>query len=119
MTTLRIYQPHEQDYRNELVKLQHEINFLLEFMWEHGYQRYCAAVGQDLTEKETKIKKALCKRTLPPMPDELRNPFTRPRTPEEVEYIKSLRKNSKKPAQSVPIKYQWSEKVKPHKIVLR
>jgi len=77
--TLKIYRPHELEYRTELVKLQQEINFLLEFMWENNYQRYFAPVVQELTEKETRIKKALCKRTLPPMPDELRNPFTRQR----------------------------------------
>ena len=101
---LRIHCPHELEYRTELVKLQREINFLLEFMWEHDYQRFFAPVVRDLTEKETKIKKALCKRTLPPMPDELRNPFTRSRTPAETEYIRQLiKKHSGRRTKSVPV----------------
>ena len=92
MTALKIYKPHELEYRTELVRLQREINFLLEFMWEHDYQRYFAPVVQELSEKETRIKKALCRRTLPPLPDELRNPFTRQRTPAEMEYIRELSK---------------------------
>jgi len=111
MTALKIYKPHELEYRTELVRLQREINFLLEFMWEHNYQRYFAPVVQELTEKETKIKKALCRRTLPPLPDELRNPFTRQRTPAEMEYLKNLGKNCKKLAKPVPFEYQWSEKM--------
>jgi hypothetical protein len=98
---LKIHRPHELEYRNELIKIQREINFLLEFMWEHDYQRFFAPMVQELTEKETKIKKALCKKTLPPMPDELRNPFTRPRTPEETEYIKNLVRDDGKRAKSI------------------
>ena len=90
MKVLKMQRPHEQDYRNELIGLQREINFLLAFMWEHNYQRFFAPMVRELTQKETLIKQALCKPTLLPLPDEWRNPFTRPRTPAETEYIKKL-----------------------------
>ena len=57
-----------------------------------------------LMEKEWRIERALRRPTLPPLPDELRNPLTRVRTPAETEYIKELmRRHSGKRTETVPV----------------
>ena len=94
---LNTYRPHEQDYIAELVSLRREIEFLENFIDESPKHRSLAPAIEDLKERESLIRKALQESELPPVPDELRNPFTRPRTPEETEYIRQLiKKHSKK-----------------------
>ena len=87
---LNTYRPHEQDYMTELVSLRREIEFLEDFIDESPSYRSLAPAVDDLRERESRIRKALKGSELPPVPDELRNPFTRPRTPEETEYIRQL-----------------------------
>ena len=87
---LNTYRPHERDYMTELVSLRREIVFLEDFIDESPSHRSLAPAVEDLRERETLIRKALQESELPPVPDELRNPFTRRRTPEETEYIRQL-----------------------------
>ena len=87
---LNTYRPHEQDYVTELVSLRREIEFLENFIDESPSHRSLAPAIEDLRERESQIRKALKGSELPPVPDELRNPFTRRRTPEETEYIRQL-----------------------------
>jgi RecB family exonuclease len=87
---LGINRQHEQDYINELVSIRREKEILLEFLDESLDHRSLAPVIEDLEERERAIKAALQEPELPPMPDAMRNPFTRRRTPEETEYIRQL-----------------------------
>ena len=87
---LNEYRPHEQDYMTELVSLHREIEFLEDFIDESPSHRSLAPAVEDLRERETLIRTALKESELPPVPDELRNPFTRRRTPDETEYIRQL-----------------------------
>ena len=48
MTALKIYKPHELEYRTELVKLQREINFLQDFTDESPHHRSLVPVVGDL-----------------------------------------------------------------------
>ena len=74
-----------------------------DFIDESPSHRSLAPAIEDLRERESAIKKALQKSELPLVPDELRNPFTRQRTPDEKEYIRQLiKKHSKKRSKSVP-----------------
>ena len=99
----QINRPHERDYKTELVNLRREIEFLEDFIDESPSHRSLTPAIEDLRERETLIRKALQESELPPVPDELRNPFTRRRTLEETEYIRQLiKKHSKKRAKSVP-----------------
>jgi len=82
--------PHEQDYMTELVSLRREIEFLEDFIDESPSHRSLAPAIEDLRERESAIKQALRESELPPVPDELRNPFTRQRTSDEKEYIREL-----------------------------
>jgi len=82
--------PNEQDYVTELVSLRREIEFLEDFIDESPSHRSLTPAIEDLRERESAIKKALQGSELPPVPDEMRNPFTRQRTPEETEYIRQL-----------------------------
>ena len=94
--------PNEQDYVTELVSLRREIEFLEDFIDESPSHRSLVPAIEDLRERESLIRKALQESELPPVPDELRNPFTRRRTPEETEYIKELiRKCSGKQTETV------------------
>ena len=90
---LKIYRPNEQDYMIELVSLRKEIEFLEDFIDESPSHRSLAPAIEDLRERESLIKKALQESELPPVPDALRNSFTRPRTPAEKEYIRLLLKD--------------------------
>ena len=90
----KTYRQHEQDYLNELVSLQREIDFLQDFIDESPKYRSLEPVIDDLRERQTLIKAALQEPELPPMSDELCNPFTQPRTPDETAYIKELIKKS-------------------------
>ena len=75
-----------------------------DFIDESPSHRSLAPAIEDLRERESAIKKALRESELPPVPDELRNPFTRQRTPEETEYIRQLiRKCGGKRAKAVPV----------------
>jgi hypothetical protein len=87
---LGIDRQHEREYISELVSLRREIDFLEDFIDESPRHRSLSPVVEDLRERESLIKKALQEPTLPSLPDEMRNPFTRRRTPAEVEYIKEL-----------------------------
>ena len=87
---LNEYRPHERDYMTELVSLRREIEFLEDFIDESPSHWSLAPAIEDLREHESAIRKALQESELPPVPDELRNPFTRRRTPEETEYIRQL-----------------------------
>jgi len=101
---LHHYRPNEREYLTELDGLRKEIEFLEDFIDQSPSHRTLTPAIEDLTERETLIIKALRRPTLPPMPDELRNPFTRPRTPAEQEYIKQLiRKHSEKRIKPVPM----------------
>ena len=98
------YRQHEREYLNELNSIRKEIEFLLEFMEESPSNRTLYPVVEDFMEKEMKIERALRRRKLPPLPDELRNPYTRPKTPAEQEYIRKLiKKYSGKRGISVPV----------------
>jgi len=100
---LNTYRPNEQAYVTELVSLRREIEFLEDFTDESPSHRSLAPAIEDLRERETAIKAALRESELPPVPDELRNPFTRRRTPDEKEYIRQLiKKHSKKRKKIVP-----------------
>jgi hypothetical protein len=87
---LQTYRPHEQDYIAELVGIRKEIEFLQDFIDESPRHRSLKPAIEDLRERESLIRKALQESELPPMPDELRNPFTKPRSPEDAEYIRAL-----------------------------
>ena len=87
---LENYRPHERDYLIELNGIRREIKFLLDFIDESPSHRSQTAMVEDLMETEWRIELALQKPILPPIPHELRNPFTRPRTPAEAEYIRQL-----------------------------
>ena len=87
---LNIERLNEREYRAELASIRKEIEFLLDFIEESPSHRTLSPVVEDLMEKEWGIERALQESTLPPMPDKLRNPFTRPRTPAEKEYIRKL-----------------------------
>ena len=87
---LQTYRPNEREYITELVNLRREIEFLEDFIDESPSHRSLAPAIEDLRERESLIKKALQESTLPPVPDELLTPFTRPRTPDEKEYIRQL-----------------------------
>jgi hypothetical protein len=87
---LQIYRPNEREYLTELVSLRREIEFLEDFIDESSSHRSLAPAIEDLRERESAIKKALQESELPPVPDDLRNPFTKPRTPDEKEYIRQL-----------------------------
>ena len=98
-----IYRPNERQYLAELDSIHWEIEFLQDFIDESPSHRSLAPMVEVLTEKVLQIEKALQEPELPPLPDELRNPYTRPRTPEETAYIKELiAKCSKKQAKFVP-----------------
>jgi hypothetical protein len=84
------YRQHEREYRKELVILQREIEFLEDFIDESPRNRSLSPVVEDLEERVIMIWKALQEPVLPPLPDTMRNPFTRPRTPAENEYIREL-----------------------------
>jgi hypothetical protein len=100
----RVHRPHEREYIAELVSIRKEIEFLLDFMEESPSNRTLYPVVEDFMEKEMLIERALRRSTLPPLPDELRNPLTRPRTPAEKEYIRQLiKKHSGKRAKPVPV----------------
>jgi len=101
----QIYRPNERQYIIELERIQWEIKFLLDFIDESPSNRSLYPAVEDLRERETAIKKALQESVLPPIPDELRNPYTRPRTPEETAYIKGLiKKYGEKRVKPVPVK---------------
>jgi hypothetical protein len=87
---LQTYRPHEQDYIAELVGIRKEIEFLQNFIDESPRHRSLKPAVEDLRERESLIKKALQESELPPLPDEWRNPFTKPRSPEDAEYIRGL-----------------------------
>jgi len=97
------YRLNERQYIKELVSIRKEIDFLLDFIAESPKHRSLAPAVEDLRERESAIKRALQEPELPPLPDELRNPFTRERTPEETEYIRGLiRENDEKRTKSEP-----------------
>ena len=87
---LNHYRTNEREYITELVSLRKEIDFLLDFIDESPKHRSLTPAVEDLRERESAIMKALQESELPPIPDELRNPFTRERTPEDEEYIRQL-----------------------------
>ena len=99
-----IYRPNERQYIAELDSIRWEIDFLENFICESPSHRSLAPMVEVLTEKVSLIERALCEPELPPLPDELRNPYTRPRTPEEQEYIRGLiKKYSGKRRKPVPV----------------
>ena len=65
----KTYRLHEQDYLNELVSLQREIDFLQNFIDESQSHRSLTPAVDDLRERQTLIKAALQEPVLPPMPD--------------------------------------------------
>ena len=100
---LNNYRQHEQEYRDELASIRWAIEFLLEFASESPSNKTLAPAVVDLLEREALIERALRRPVLPPIPEELRNPFTRPRTLEETAYIKGLiKKYSGKRVKTVP-----------------
>jgi len=98
------YRLNERQYITELVSIRKEIDFLLDFIAKSPKHRSLTPAVEDLRERETLIKGALEGSELPPIPDELRNPFTRQRTPEETEYIRGLiREYDERRIKSVPV----------------
>ena len=93
MKSKKNYRPHEQEYRAELDSIRWEIEFLLDFLQEDRSHLSLAPMLEEFLEKEALIERALRRPTLTPLPDKLRNPFTRPRTPAEKEYIRLLLKD--------------------------
>ena len=93
MKSKESYRLHEQEYRNELNSVRWEIEFILEFM--NGYQSPQSVYPaiEDLKKRERLIKRALRKPTLLPIPDELRNPFTKTRPLAQREHIKKIIKS--------------------------
>ena len=101
---LRINCPHEREYLKELVGLRREIEFLENFIDESPSHRSLTPMVEGLEERVSLIRQILRRPELPPMSNELRNPFTRQRTPDETEYIKQLiRKHSGKRIKPVPV----------------
>ena len=101
---LKAYRRNEREYLAELVSIRREIEFLLDFIEESPSNRSLYPVVEDFMEKEMKIETALRRPTLPPLPDELCNPLTRPRTPAEKEYIRQLiTRHSGKRTETVPV----------------
>ena len=89
MNAKRSYRQHEKDYRNELASLQQGIEFLLDFI-DGSPTHLIDPVVEDLEAKESFIKRALRRPTLPPLPYKLRNPFTRLRSPAKAECVRKL-----------------------------
>ena len=87
---LKHYRPNEWEYLSELASIRKEIEFLEDFIDQSPSHRSLTPAIEDLSEREALIKKALQESELPPIPDELRNLFTRQRTPAEQEYIREL-----------------------------
>ena len=97
------FRPNERQYLAELDSIRKEIEFLLNFIEESPSHRTLSPMVEDLMEREMLIERALRRPTLPPLPDELRNPHTKPRTPKEQEYIRQLiKKHSRKRTETVP-----------------
>ena len=86
---LENYRQYERDYIAELDSIRREIEFLLAFIAESPSHRSLAPAVEDLRVREMQIEKALQESTLLPVPDELRNPFTRV-SPEKTAYIEQL-----------------------------
>jgi len=91
MDALRIYKSHEQDYRNELVSIQREIECWVEAVRDHGNQRLYSLIIEDLKERVSLLQQALQRPELLPLTAELRNPFNIPPTPVEIEFLKAAR----------------------------
>ena len=100
---LQTYRPHEQDYIAELDSIRWEIEFLLDFITVISSHKSAYLAIEDLEKRETLIKKALRRPILPPFPDDLRNPFTRSRTPAQREHIRQLIKGRGKRTRYVPM----------------
>jgi hypothetical protein len=92
------YRPNEREYIAELDGISKKIVFLLDFIDQSPSHRSLYPVVEDLEVKEMLIKRALRRPTLPPMTDELRNPFTRRRTLAKREYIRQLLKDCERRA---------------------
>ena len=100
---LNHYRLNERECLTELVSIRREIDFLLDFIDQSPSHRSLTPAVEDLRERETAIEKALQETILPPIPDELRNPFTKPRTPDEREYIKELvRRHDERCGKTIP-----------------
>jgi hypothetical protein len=93
----------EQEYLTELDSIRWEIEFLLEFTEEYQSPQPVYPAIEDLKERETQILEALQESELPPIPDELRNPFTKSRTLAQREHIQKLIKDRAKRIRYMPI----------------
>jgi len=102
MTALKTDRQHEWEYRKELDSIRWEIEFLLDFLQESRSHLSLAPMVEELLEKEALIERALRRPTLPPLPDQLRNPIARPRSPAEKEYIRLLIKDCRERAKHAP-----------------
>ena len=83
--------PNEREYRAELGSIQWEIKCQRASLWKYPYQWFFSPVVTDLKQRASLIRAALRRPILPPLPDELRNPFDVPPTPVELEFIKTAR----------------------------
>ena len=88
MNAKKSYRPNEQEYHTELDSIQREIKWQRPPLWKHPYQWLFSPVVKDLKHRAKLIKRALRSSTLPPLPDELRNPLNIPPTPSEIEFLR-------------------------------
>ena len=82
---------HERDYLDQLGGIQWEIEYWKGFMEKHDYRQFYAPMVEALKHRELLLRQALQQPILPPLPDELRNPFDIPPTPDETEFIETTR----------------------------
>jgi hypothetical protein len=97
------YRQHEQEYLVELDSIRWEIEFLLDFIDEYPSPQPVYPAIEDLKERETLIMRALEGSELLPLPDELRNPFTKPRALAQREHIQKLINDRAKRTRYMPI----------------
>ena len=96
MSAKRSYRQHEKDYRNELSSIHWEIKCQRASTWKQPDQWLYSPVVKKLRWRATLIKKALRRPSLPPLPDEWRNPFDRPFSNAQAECVRKLVKRYRK-----------------------
>ena len=88
MNAKRSYRQHEKDYIAELDSIQWEIKCQRASIWKQPDQWLYSPVVKKLRWRITLIKKALRRPSLPPLPDEWRNPLDRPLFQKQAERVK-------------------------------
>ena len=92
MTALKSHRLYEREYLDQLDGIRWEIECQSASLWRNPCRWLFCPVVKDLKRREKLIKRALRQPILPPLPDELRNPFDIPPTPVEVEFLKAARR---------------------------